>query len=92
MSRGPGRIQQTIADLIAGDEHGAWTVAQSCEHAYRGVNRVEKKHRVENKGAFGKALIRIELAKESSEIESFECRVPTQENPAKFPWPGAKLR
>jgi hypothetical protein len=57
MSRGQGRIQQMIAEMIAGDEHGAWTVAQLCERAYRGVNRVEKKHRV----AVTRALRRMRL-------------------------------
>jgi hypothetical protein len=45
MSRGPGRIQQMIVELIASDEHGAWKVGQICEHLYAGM-RVEKKHRV----------------------------------------------
>jgi len=34
MSRGPGRIQQTIIELIASDPHGAWTVGQICERIY----------------------------------------------------------
>jgi hypothetical protein len=45
MSRGPGRIQQMIVELIESDSHGAWKVGQICEHLYPGV-RVEKKHRV----------------------------------------------
>jgi hypothetical protein len=56
MSRGPGRVQQTITDLIASDPHGAWTVREICERLYPGW-RVEKKHRV----AVTRALRRMKL-------------------------------
>jgi len=46
MSRGPGRIQRAIYDLIAGDEHGAWLVSDICKHEYSQIDRVEKKHQV----------------------------------------------
>jgi hypothetical protein len=45
MSRGPGRIQQTIIELIASDPHGAWTVGQICEHIYSDEWRAQK-HRI----------------------------------------------
>jgi hypothetical protein len=57
MSRGPGRIQQMILDLIASDPHGAWTVGQICERVYPHELRVLKKHRV----AVTRALRRMEL-------------------------------
>jgi hypothetical protein len=56
MSRGPGRVQQTITKLIASDPHGAWTVGQICERLYPAM-RVEKKHRV----AVTRALRHMEL-------------------------------
>jgi hypothetical protein len=34
MSRGPGRIQQEIAALIAANPDGAWTTAGLCQHVY----------------------------------------------------------
>jgi hypothetical protein len=43
MSRGPGRIQQEIAALIAANPDGAWTTTVLCQHIY---GLVEKKHRV----------------------------------------------
>ena len=45
MSRGRGRLQNIITDLIASDPHGAWSVTQLCKHIYRDA-RIEKKHRV----------------------------------------------
>jgi hypothetical protein len=45
MSRGPGRIQRVIADLLTAQPHGVWTVTQLCQLAYP-KQRVEKKHRV----------------------------------------------
>jgi hypothetical protein len=56
MSRGPGRIQRVIADLVTAQPHGVWTVAQFCQLAYP-KQRVEKKHRV----AMWRAIHRIEL-------------------------------
>jgi hypothetical protein len=46
MSRGPGRIQQVVLALIEDDADGAWSTSDICGHAFRGANRVEKKHRV----------------------------------------------
>lgn len=46
MSRGPGRIQQTIIQMIESDADGAWTTGEICASAFRGANRIEKKHRV----------------------------------------------
>ncbi len=43
MSRGPGRIQRKIVDLIAANPDGAWTKAGLCQHVY---GLVEKRHRV----------------------------------------------
>jgi hypothetical protein len=57
MSRGPGRIQQTITELVASDPHGAWTVGQICERIYPDERRVQKKHRV----AVTRALRSMEL-------------------------------
>jgi len=46
MSRGHGKIQQAIILLIESDEDGAWSTSEICSHVFRGLNRVEKKHRV----------------------------------------------
>jgi hypothetical protein len=48
MSKGPGRIQQCIADLIRAQPEGAWTTAALCRHIYDLPvdDMVEKKHRV----------------------------------------------
>ncbi len=46
MSRGAGKVQTAILSLIASDDDGAWTTTDVCEAVYRGVNRIEKKHRV----------------------------------------------
>jgi hypothetical protein len=54
MSRGPGRIQQEIAALIASNPDGAWLTADLCEHIY---GLVEKKHRV----AVTRAIKQMEL-------------------------------
>jgi hypothetical protein len=57
MSKGLGHIQRTILSLIESDPDGAWTVGQIGEHAYRGINRVDKKHRV----AVARALRKMTL-------------------------------
>ena len=57
MSRSLGRVQQAILALIASDEHGAWVVADICDHVYTGLNRIEKKHRV----AVNRALTNMTL-------------------------------
>lgn len=46
MSRGPGRLQRAILDLIAENPHGAWLTEQLCDELYDFPNPVEKKHRV----------------------------------------------
>ena len=46
MSRGPGKIERAIRQLMAAEPTGAWTVEDLCERVYAGINRVEKKHRV----------------------------------------------
>ena len=45
MSRGPGRVQKIITDLIASNPHGAWSVTELCKHIYPNA-LIEKKHRV----------------------------------------------
>ena len=45
MSRGPGRVQKIITDLIASNPHGAWSVTELCKHIYPDAH-MEKKHRV----------------------------------------------
>jgi hypothetical protein len=59
MSRGHGRIQQAILDLIEGNEHDAWSLAELCRLIYPEVkyNWHEKKHRA----AVGRALNRMTL-------------------------------
>lgn len=46
MSRGLGRIQSIIVQLLEADEEGAFTTTDICAAVYRGTNRAEKKHRV----------------------------------------------
>ena len=46
MSRGPGRIERAIVDLIEKYPEGAWTTEDLCRLIYPTANRVEKKHRV----------------------------------------------
>ena len=46
MSKGPGKVQRVILDLMAAEPDGAWTVEDLCERVYLGINRVEKKNRV----------------------------------------------
>ena len=46
MSRGPGRVERAIHDLIDKHPEGAWTTADLCRLIYPTDSRVEKKHRV----------------------------------------------
>lgn len=46
MSRGPGRIERAILDLIDKHPEGAWTTEDLCRLIYPTANHVEKKHRV----------------------------------------------
>lgn len=45
MSRGPGRIERAIADILDAEPDNAFTVEDLCRRVY-GIERVEKKHRV----------------------------------------------
>jgi hypothetical protein len=46
MSRGPGRIERAIAAVLDAEPDNAVTTDDLCDRVYRGVNRIEKKHRV----------------------------------------------
>jgi hypothetical protein len=46
MSKGPGRIERAIAAALDAEPDGAFTTDDLCDRVYRGVNRIEKKHRV----------------------------------------------
>ena len=46
MSRGPGRIERAIEALFASQAGRTFSTDELVEAAYRGVNRIEKKHRV----------------------------------------------
>jgi hypothetical protein len=46
MSRGPGRIERAIIAAFAAEPDNAFTTDDLVERVYRGVNRIEKKHRV----------------------------------------------
>jgi|SRR6516165_3118102 hypothetical protein len=47
MSRGYGRIQRAILDLIEAQPHGAWTTAHLCAHIYDHlVDVINKTNRV----------------------------------------------
>lgn len=46
MSRGPGKIERALLALFAANPSAAFTVEELAEVIYRGINRIEKKHRV----------------------------------------------
>jgi hypothetical protein len=46
MSRGPGRVSRAIEAALKAEPDNAFTVEDLCDRIYRGINRVEKKHRV----------------------------------------------
>jgi hypothetical protein len=46
MSRGPGKIERVIEALIRAQPSHAFTITDLCLHAYPGINRVERWHRV----------------------------------------------
>ena len=46
MSRGPGRIERAIADTFVANPTRIFTVERLAAIAYRGANRIDKKHRV----------------------------------------------
>jgi hypothetical protein len=63
MSRGPGRIQQAIETLFAAEPSRTFSTDELVEAVYRGVNRVEKKHRVAVLRAADKVAKRLHWAK-----------------------------
>jgi hypothetical protein len=46
MSKGPGRVSRAIEAALDAEPDNAFTVEDLCDRVYRGINRVEKKHRV----------------------------------------------
>jgi hypothetical protein len=46
MSRGPGRLQRAIRAAFEAEPDNAFLLSELCERVYRGINRIEKKHRV----------------------------------------------
>jgi hypothetical protein len=46
MSKGPGRVSRAIETALEAEPDNAFTVEDLCDRVYRGINRVEKKHRV----------------------------------------------
>ena len=45
MSRGPGKIERAIQQLMDSQRNWAWTIEELAEKVYH-ITRVEKKHRV----------------------------------------------
>lgn len=46
MSRGPGKVERAIEAAFASRPDDIWPLGELAEAVYRGINRVEKKHRV----------------------------------------------
>jgi len=46
MSRGPGRVSRAIEAALKAEADNAFDIEDLCDRVYRGINRVEKKHRV----------------------------------------------
>ncbi len=46
MGKGPGRVERAIEAAFIAEPDNAFTVDDLCDRVYRGVNRIEKKHRV----------------------------------------------
>lgn len=46
MSKGPGRIERAIVAILDAEPDNAFTTDDLVDRVYRGVNRIEKKHRV----------------------------------------------
>jgi hypothetical protein len=46
MSRGPGKIQRAVMAVFEAEPENGLLLSELCERVYRGINRVEKKHRV----------------------------------------------
>src|SRR5262249_17912131 len=55
MSRGPGKIQRAIVAAFEAEPDNGLLLSELCERAYRGINRIGKKHRV----AVARAAYRI---------------------------------
>jgi hypothetical protein len=46
MGKGPGHVERAIEAVLIAEPDNAFTVDDLCDRVYRGVNRIEKKHRV----------------------------------------------
>jgi hypothetical protein len=46
MGKGPGHVARTIEAILIAEPDNAFTVDDLCDRVYRGINRIEKKHRV----------------------------------------------
>jgi len=46
MSKGPGRVSRAVETALEAEPDSAFTVEDLCDRVYRGINQVEKKHRV----------------------------------------------
>jgi hypothetical protein len=46
MSRGPGKVQRAIEAVFQAEPDNAFLLSELCERVYRGLNHVEKKHRI----------------------------------------------
>src|SRR5215469_4163006 len=63
MSRGPGRIERAIEALFTANPSRTFSTDEIVEAIYRGVNRIEKKHRVSVLRAADKVAKRLHWAK-----------------------------
>ncbi len=63
MSRGPGRIERAIEALFVAEPGRTFSTDELVEAVYRGVNRIEKKHRVVVLRAANKVAERMHWAK-----------------------------
>lgn len=59
MSLGPGKIERAIEAAFRGSPRATFSVAELLPHAYPGVNRIEKKHRVAILRAADKVAARL---------------------------------
>lgn len=81
MSRGPGKIEQAIEAAFRDHPNSTFNVSELARHAYPGVNRIEKKHRVAILRAADKVASRIwwmgrrRAAKGSEVVYSNQCDV-----------------
>jgi hypothetical protein len=63
MSRGPGRIERAIETLFAAEPSRTFSTDELVKAVYRGVDRVEKKHRITVLRAADKVAKRLHWAK-----------------------------